>query len=63
MGALERVSAMMRSLPGTWEIVKLYLIIRRRNHMDSSWQVFHAEQWHQRFVICVDVKCHPRQVI
>ena len=31
MEALEKVSAMIRSLPGKWKIVKLYLIIQRRN--------------------------------
>ena len=32
MGALEKVSAMIRSLPGTWEIMKLYFIVQRQNH-------------------------------
>ena len=30
MGALEKVSAMIRSLPGTWEIMKLYFIVQRQ---------------------------------
>ena len=43
MEALERVLAMIRSLPGKWETVNLYLIIQRRNRwtwIGSYWRCF-----------------------
>ena len=60
MGALKRVSAMIRFLPGTWAIVKLHVShhseTKSLHSNQQLFKVFHAEQWHQRLAICVDVK-------
>ena len=64
MGALEKVSAMIRSLPGMWEIIVSHCWETKSLDWNRQFfKVFRTEHWHQRLVMCVDVKCHPNEVV